>query len=143
MKRLAVLIVITCLALPAMAGAQDHERHDGGRGGPREHAADRRGGERSGDHDEHGGPGPGNGDPGPRGGDYRPRGYGAAYPRSYRFVRGQMLPPDYRDYVVGDYERHHLRRPPRGYYWYRVGDDFVLAALGSGLIFEVIAAEGY
>jgi Ni/Co efflux regulator RcnB len=157
-KRLAILMAIACLALPVTAGAQGHEHrdhggergesHDRGGGDERRGGGDRGGGDRGGYRDERGyrgGPGPGYGDPGPRGGGYygSPRGYGGGAPRSYRFVRGQQLPPEYRGYVVGDYERYHLRRPPRGYYWYRAGDDFVLAALASGLIFEVINAEGY
>jgi Ni/Co efflux regulator RcnB len=52
--------------------------------------------------------------------------------------RGAILPPYYRGYVVSDYHRHHLRRPPRGYVWYRVGDDYLLAAIATGLIFEII-----
>jgi Ni/Co efflux regulator RcnB len=45
--------------------------------------------------------------------------------------------------VISDYGRYHLRRPPRGYYWYRAGDDFVLVAVATGMIFDVIGAEGY
>jgi len=52
--------------------------------------------------------------------------------------RGAVLPPYYRGYVVGDYYRYHLRPPPRGYAWYRVGDDYLLAAVATGLIFEII-----
>ncbi|HQN52596.1 MAG TPA: RcnB family protein [Phenylobacterium sp.] len=62
---------------------------------------------------------------------YRP-GYSA-------WRRGGVLPPTYRGYVVNDYSRYHLRPPPRGYAWYRVGDDYLLAALATGLIFEIIA----
>jgi len=65
-----------------------------------------------------------------------------AAPRG-RLRRGQFLPPTERGYVVGDYYRYHLRRPPPGYYWYRSGGDFVLAATASGLIFEVVAGDGY
>ena len=57
--------------------------------------------------------------------------------------RGQFLPQTERGYMVGDYYRYHLRRPPPGYDWYRSGDDFVLAAIASGLIFEVVAGDGY
>ena len=59
--------------------------------------------------------------------------------------RGAYLPGYYRDrgYVVYDYGRYHLRPPPRGYYWYRVGDDYLLAAIASGLIFDVIINSGY
>lgn len=61
---------------------------------------------------------------------YRP-GYAA-------WRRGSNLPPYYRSYVVHDYGRYHLRRPPPGYAWYRVGDDYLLAAIASGLIFDII-----
>ena len=96
--------------------------------------------------------------PGPAPGDYgHPPGYGAApgygapryregpqdYAPAGRFRRGQFLPQAERGYVIGDYYRYHLRRPPPGYYWYRNGDDFVLAAIASGLIFEVVAGDGY
>lgn len=55
--------------------------------------------------------------------------------------RGAYLPSYYRGrgYVVNDYYRYRLRPPPRGYYWYRTGNDYVLAAIATGLIFEVIA----
>lgn len=64
--------------------------------------------------------------------DYRP-GYNA-------WRRGGYLPPYYRGggYVVHDYGRYHLRPPPRGYYWYRTGNDYVLAAIATGLIFDII-----
>ncbi|MDB5469569.1 MAG: hypothetical protein JWR84_1129 [Caulobacter sp.] len=54
--------------------------------------------------------------------------------------RGAYLPRDYRSngYRVNDYGRYRLRAPPRGYYWYRSGDDYILAAIATGLIFEVI-----
>ncbi|MBO9709582.1 MAG: RcnB family protein [Caulobacter sp.] len=54
--------------------------------------------------------------------------------------RGGYLPPYYRErtYVVYDYDRYHLRPPPRGYYWYRTGNDYVLAAIATGLIFDII-----
>ena len=54
--------------------------------------------------------------------------------------RGGYLPPVYRRaYIVNDYPRYHLRRPPPGYVWHRVGNDYVLAALATGLILEVMA----
>lgn len=55
--------------------------------------------------------------------------------------RGAYLPSYYRErsYVVTDYYRYDLRPPPRGYYWYRTGNDYVLAAIATGLIFDVIA----
>lgn len=63
---------------------------------------------------------------------YRP-GYAA-------WRRGAYLPSYYRsnDYRIYDYGRYRLRAPPRGYYWYRSGNDYLLAAIATGLIFEVI-----
>ncbi len=79
--------------------------------------------------------------PGYRPPAYAPERYGP--PAAYgRWRRGQILPPAYRGDVIGDYGRYHLRRPPRGYYWVRQGDDFVLVAITTGLIFEVISG-GY
>lgn len=54
--------------------------------------------------------------------------------------RGAYLPPSYRDrsYYVSDYGRYGLRPPPRGYYWYRSGNDYLLAAVATGLILDVI-----
>ena len=55
--------------------------------------------------------------------------------------RGAMLPPYYRNDVVQDYQRYHLRRPPIGYSWVRVGASFLLVSQDSGLIFDVV--EGF
>ena len=67
--------------------------------------------------------------------------YGNPYyrPGYVSWRRGQVLPTYYRNAYVNDYYRYHLRPPPRGYAWYRSGDDFVLAAIATGLIFEIIA----
>ena len=64
-------------------------------------------------------------------------------PRDLSLIEARREVRNRLGFAVSDYGRYHLRRPPRGYSWYRAGDDFVLAALGSGLIFEVIDAEGY
>lgn len=67
--------------------------------------------------------------------------YGNPYyrPGYSTWRRGSVLPGYYRGYVINDYDRHHLRPPPRGYAWYQAGDDYLLAAVASGLIFEIIA----
>jgi Ni/Co efflux regulator RcnB len=52
--------------------------------------------------------------------------------------RGGYLPQSYRGYVVNDYYRYGLRAPPRGYYWYQSGNDYLLAAVATGLIFDII-----
>lgn len=52
--------------------------------------------------------------------------------------RGTYLPPYYRGLVIYDYGRYGLHRPPRGYHWVRVNDDYILAAIATGLIREII-----
>jgi len=59
-----------------------------------------------------------------------------------RWSRGQRLDDRYRTsrYAV-NYRRHHLRTPPRGYQWRQVDNNYVLAAIATGLIAEVIAGR--
>ncbi len=39
----------------------------------------------------------------------------------------------------GDWDRYHLRQPPQGYEWVQDGNQFVLIAIGSGIIAQVLA----
>ena len=55
--------------------------------------------------------------------------------------RGAYLPPHYQDQVVDEYWRFHLRRPPYGYHWIQVGDDFMLVSDSTGMIFDIIPGE--
>jgi Ni/Co efflux regulator RcnB len=52
---------------------------------------------------------------------------------------GGYLPNYYRDYAIADYGRYGLRPPPRGYSWYQAGNDYLLAAAATGLIFDIIS----
>jgi Ni/Co efflux regulator RcnB len=60
-----------------------------------------------------------------------------------RWERGQRLDARYRDnrYYVSDYRSRGLRAPPRGYRWQRVDDNYILAAVATGLIASVIIAN--
>lgn len=60
-----------------------------------------------------------------------------------RWTKGQRLDARYRgnDYYVSDWRRHGLRAPPRGYRWQKVNDQYVLAAVATGLITSVILAN--
>ena len=59
-----------------------------------------------------------------------------------RWRQGQRLDRRYGGYAtVGDWRSRRLREPPRGYRWYRQGNDYVLAAVAGGLIASVIAAS--
>ncbi len=42
---------------------------------------------------------------------------------------------------VTDYNRYHLSRPPRGYEWRRVDNNYVLAAAATGLIAGLVLAN--
>lgn len=59
-----------------------------------------------------------------------------------QWQRGQVLPQSYRSqsYVVTDYNRYGLSAPPRGYQYYRSGNNILLTAIASGLIGAVIAS---
>lgn len=54
--------------------------------------------------------------------------------------RGDRLYRDYwgPNYYVDDWQRYHLRRPPRGYRWVHVDNDFLLVAITTGIIFDLI-----
>ena len=52
--------------------------------------------------------------------------------------RGGRLPPYYSGWFVNDYWRYQLRRPPYGYHWIRIGNDFLLVSDRTSLIFDVI-----
>lgn len=56
--------------------------------------------------------------------------------------RGAYVPAAYRTYYVQDPYFYGLRPAPRGHRWVYANNNFVLMALGSGLIAEVIA-NGY
>jgi Ni/Co efflux regulator RcnB len=54
--------------------------------------------------------------------------------------RGQRLSQEYRAsrYVVSDWRARHLSAPPRGHHWVRAGNDYVLAAIATGIIAQVL-----
>lgn len=63
--------------------------------------------------------------------------YGA---RSPEFRRGVHIPRQYynRQYYVNDWRGHQLYAPPYGHQWVQVGGDYVLIALATGLIVNLI-----
>ncbi|WP_028601009.1 RcnB family protein [Ottowia thiooxydans] len=66
------------------------------------------------------------------------RGRGAGPDR--RFYRGERLPAYYRTnhYVVQNWRGHHLSAPPRGHRWVQVGSDYVLIAVATGVITQLV-----
>jgi Ni/Co efflux regulator RcnB len=61
----------------------------------------------------------------------------------HQFHRGDRLPVYYRDrtYVVDNWRQHSLSAPPRGYHWVQVGSDYVLVAIASGVILQLLLAH--
>lgn len=125
-------IVSAALALALMNGgcaiAQDR-RDDGDRGRPeysqRSERQDRGGEQRRGERDARG----------------NEQGRGAGPDHAFR--KGGRLPPAYRQrqYVVDDWRGHHLSAPPRGYHWVQTGGDYVLVAIATGVILQLLLAH--
>jgi Ni/Co efflux regulator RcnB len=69
--------------------------------------------------------------------DYRHGNRGAG-PR-HDLYSGQRLPSNYRNrqYVVDNWRSHRLSAPPRGHQWVQVGNDYVLAAIATGVIASI------
>ncbi len=101
-------------------GHDKHDRHDDRR--------DRHDDRRSHGRDDHRGPER----------HARDRGPGAGPDR--RYYRGDRLPPDFRrrQYVVDNWRGYRLSAPPRGYHWVQLGADFVLIAVATGVIAQII-----
>lgn len=81
---------------------------------------------------------------GPRGFDRQDarddRQYGARGPQ---FHRGGRIPQEYRNhqYVVNNWRDHHLSAPPRGHQWVQVGADYVLIAIATGIIAQLVLSQ--
>ncbi len=58
----------------------------------------------------------------------------------HAFRRGGRLPGHYqqRQYVVDDWQARRLSRPPRGYQWVQTGNDYVLVAIATGIILQLM-----
>jgi Ni/Co efflux regulator RcnB len=59
---------------------------------------------------------------------------------NHAFHRGDRLPVEYRhrNYVVDDWRGHNLSAPPRGYHWVQTGSDYVLVAIATGVILQLL-----
>lgn len=58
----------------------------------------------------------------------------------HNWVKGSRVPSQYRSrhYVVSDWHGHGLKRPPRGYQWVQYGGDYLLIAVATGVIAQLI-----
>ncbi len=73
-----------------------------------------------------------------RGPQHGPQDRGAGPDHNFR--KGGRLPNEYRNkqYVVNDWRSHRLSAPPRGYQWVQTGGDYVLVAVATGLIAQIL-----
>lgn len=76
---------------------------------------------------------------------YRPppsHAYRGAGP-NHNWHRGSRLPPSYRTqhYVVRDWRGHRLHAPPRGHYWVQNGADYLLVAIATGVIAQIVLSN--
>ncbi len=81
---------------------------------------------------------------GPEDGRWQRNDRGAGPQRNW--YSGGRLPAPYRhrQYVVDDWRGRHLQAPPRGYHWIQVGGgDYILAAIATGLILNVLLNPSY
>lgn len=62
---------------------------------------------------------------------------------NHNWVRGSRVPPQYRTrhYVVNDWRGHRLSAPPRGYNWVQNGGDYLLVAIATGVIAQIILSN--
>ena len=79
---------------------------------------------------------------GVRSGYWYAPGYGYRPYSHFGWRRGVYVPVIYRNYYVQDWAYYGLRPPPPGYRWIYADGNFVLMALASGLIADVIV-HGY
>ncbi len=80
---------------------------------------------------------------GARNGYFYAPGYGyQRMNRGYNWRRGAYVPASYRGYYVQDPYYYGLSAPPRGHRWVYADGNFVLMALATGLIANVIV-NGY
>lgn len=59
---------------------------------------------------------------------------------NHEYYRGDRLPLEYRhrQYVVNDWRGYNLGAPPRGYHWVQSGGDFILVAIATGVILQIL-----
>jgi Ni/Co efflux regulator RcnB len=124
-KVIAPLLIVSLLSASGAVFAQQHNDDHGG--GQQPHQGGNMG---------HGAPHGGRGAPVHEASHGGP---GGPVPHN-DWHKGERLPAEYRDrnYVVDDWHEHGLQAPPRGYQWVGVNGDYVLAAIATGVIANVL-----
>jgi Ni/Co efflux regulator RcnB len=137
MKKSRIVAALLCASMGLAATASFAQPAPGG---PDQYHGDQRG------PNDHGGPGQQGHGPAMNMNDHQPP-HGPEHadngPHHPDWRKGQRLSNDYRDrqYVVDNWHEHGLRQPPRGYQWVGVGGDYLLVAVASGIISQVIFSQ--
>ena len=130
MKCKAAITAVLALSMATgqLAFAQGNSNHDRDRGDNDRRQQDHR---MSSNHHD-------NRDFGRRHEEERSRGRGAG--PNHEYYRGDRLPAEYRhrNYVVDDWRGHHLSAPPSGYHWVQAGNDYILIAIATGIIAQLL-----
>ena len=63
--------------------------------------------------------------------------------RGPEFRRGGYIPREYRNptYYITDYRPYRLPPPPRNHQWVQVGADYVLIAIATGIIANIVLSQ--
>jgi Ni/Co efflux regulator RcnB len=67
-------------------------------------------------------------------------------PRRWNWSRGHRFDWNYyrpHYHYVDNWSYYHLRRPPRGHRWVRIDGDYLLVAIATGIILEILANDRY
>ena len=129
-KKIIISAVLAAyVAVIGTASAQDRGNHNGNdnnRGDHRDDRHDDRGPDRRNDRNDY------------HHDDDRGHDRGAGPRHDLR--KGGRLPAEYRNrqYVVDDWRGHRLSAPPRGYHWVQTGSDYVLVAIATGVIANLL-----
>jgi Ni/Co efflux regulator RcnB len=61
----------------------------------------------------------------------------------HNWVKGSRVPRQYRSqhYVVNNLRHHGLKQPPRGYQWVQYGSDYMLVAIATGVIAQLVLSH--
>lgn len=135
-KTLMAALTVASLAFGGLALAKDKDHDNRGHDDDKKHQKAH--GKHGGDHDDER-----HSDNGRRGPPAFSHAGGRGAGPDHAFYKGQRLPVQYRDrgYWVDDWRGHRLSAPPAGYHWVQTGNDYVLVANNTGLIFQIFLGQ--
>jgi Ni/Co efflux regulator RcnB len=134
-KKILATAMMAIFMTAGSAAFADNDNHRNDRGGNSHSQRDRGHGHDNDRHDNRGNKHSSHHDNG------RHNGRGAGPHHNY--YKGGYVSREYRQrqYVVNDWHGRHLHAPPRGYQWVQTGPDYVLIAISTGLIAQIVLSN--